>query len=411
MTGATDTHDESPGSPPAAAGKHVVVVGLGLIGSAVAGELARMPSVGRVTTVDPDAYEESNLRSQQITRRDVGEPKATVQARRIRQLAPWIETEAIVDRIENVPPALLRCDAMLGCLDSKASRRDLNALTWHLGAAWIDAGVNAAAGLFARINVYLPAPGAVCHECAWDNVTYKTLDVRHRCGGLSAAAPTNSPAWLGSLAAAVQAAELAKLLAGETEHLAAGKSIVISARYHTLDVTELRPHLDTCRFDHEIWQTAPLNRRPGDVTFGQALQLAGGATSLAVEGRPFVRTVECEQCRQRSGADVFAAPGGSQGPPACRCGGQMFVVGSAMVAAADATDLARLGPLTLDRAGIVVGDVLRLTDAAGRVSRLEIRCDRTPGRMKSMTFSESQPPVTATVGVAETCDAGSGRPV
>ena len=409
MTRATAMKGRPAGRTGPDAGAHIVLIGAGNIGSAVAGELARMPGVARVTVVDPDAYEEKNLASQQITRRDVGKAKAIVQARRIARIAPWIRTRAIVDRVENVPPALLRCDAMAACLDSKAGRRDVNALAWHLGVAWIDSGVNAA-GLLARINVYVPAPGAVCHECAWDDRAYETLGVRFRCGGQAAAAPTNSSAWLGSLAASVQAAELAKLLAGDTEHLAAGKSIVISARYHTLEVTRLSPRPDTCRFDHEIWQTEILNRRPGEVTFGQVLERAGGATSLAVEGRPFVRSVECDLCRQRSSSDLFAPPGGGS-PRPCTCGGQMFDVGSDTADAAEATDLARLEARPLSRAGIVGGDVLRLTDAAGRITRLEIQCDRTSRRMKSTSFSERQVPVPASVGPAEACDEAAQRPV
>ncbi len=390
-------------------GKHVAVIGLGLIGSALTGELVRMPAVGRVTTVDPDVYEERNRRSQQITEDDVGQPKAIAQARRITQIAPWIETEAIVDRVENVPPARLRCDVIAACLDSKAARRDVNALAWHLGVPWIDAGVNAAAGMLARVNVYVPSATAACHECAWDDRAYETLGVRYRCGGGPATAPTNSPAWLGSLAAAIQAAELAKLLAGDVEHLAVGKSIVVSTRYHTLDVTQIQPRPDTCRFDHEIWRTDALSKRPGDMTFGQVLDHAGGATSLAVEGRPFVRTAECEQCRQRSDADYFAAPDGSESPRACACGGQMFAVGSAMTEAAEAPDLSRLQPAPLDRAGIVDGDVIRLTDEAGRTKRLEVRCDRTWKRMKSTVSSERQPLVAATVGPGEPCDTAPGQ--
>ncbi|HEY7545044.1 MAG TPA: ThiF family adenylyltransferase, partial [Blastocatellia bacterium] len=59
--------------------KTVILVGAGgNIGSHLAPHLARMPEVGRVTLIDKDFYESTNLRSQDITARDVGKSKAAV---------------------------------------------------------------------------------------------------------------------------------------------------------------------------------------------------------------------------------------------------------------------------------------------------------------------------------------------
>ena len=356
---------------------HVALVGAGLIGSAAAGELTRMPGLARVTVIDPDDYEVKNLAVQQIDPRDVGRPKAVVQARRIARAAPGVRTDAIVDRVANVPPGLLMCDAILACVDTKAARRDINEVAWHLGVPWIDSGVSAAGGLLARVNVYVPAPGAPCHECTWDDGDYRNIEVPHPCTKhADLAAPTNSPAYLGSLAAAIQVAELTKLLGGRTEHLAAGKSILISALHHSLDVTAI-PRNPACRFDHEIWQIRPLQERPGQMTFGCVLDLArssgndgaAGTAALAVEGRPFVRRLACESCgAERDVLYPVGRPGGGEKAP-CACGGPMSPVGRHLADEIDLADLDAPSADRLSRAGLAAGDVLRLTDSSGRSVR------------------------------------------
>lgn len=366
-------NDASSQPPLATPRAHVVLVGAGNIGSAMAGELARMPVVGCVTVVDPDVYETKNLAAQQIEPSDVGRAKAVVQAERISRLSPSTVTTAIVDRVENVPPGRLRADAIVACVDSKAARRDVNSLAHHLGVPWFDSGVDAAAGLLARVNVYLPGPGSPCHECGWDDGAYETLEAKHACTSDVATSPTNAPAYLGSLAAAVQAAELSKLLNGEREFLAAGKSIVISARYYTLDVTRLVRN-PACRFDHEIWRTELLDHRSGKLTFGQVLDPAGAL--LAVEGRPFVRVAQCDRCMRRGDVRTFALSPEAGAMSPCDCGGRLFPLGCETVDELAPGDLEALRDVPLARAGIGEGDVLRLTGPDGEILRREIACDR-----------------------------------
>lgn len=383
-----ETTESAPASDPTRTA-HVVLVGAGLMGSAMAGELAHMPNVAHVTVVDPDDYEAKNLGVQQIEPADVGRAKALVQAERIARLTPEIGTTAIVDRIENVAPGRLRCDAIAACLDSKAARRDVNALAHHLGVPWLDAGVDAAGGLLVRVNVYRPGPDAPCHECGWDDRAYETIEVLHPCTGDLVTAPTNSPAYLGTLAGALQAAELAKLLAGDTEHLAEGKSIVLSARFHTLDVTRLWRN-PACKFDHAIWRTELLDQRAGQVTIGKVLDEATGAVSLGVEGRPFVRAAQCADCGKTSDMQVFAVPGHIARRARCTCGGALYPVGSEMADDLGSADLEALRDWPLARAGIGAGDVLRLTNRDGTIVRYELPCDRAtaPGGSRQSLIAE-----------------------
>lgn len=242
-----------------------------------------------------------------------------------------------------------------------------------------------AGGLMARVNVYVPAPDAACHECGWDDAAYETMETQYECTNTAhLAAPSNSPAYLGALAASVQAAELAKLLAGRTEHLAAGKSILISALHHTLDVTALTRN-PSCRFDHETWRIKTLKQRPGEMAFGRVLDLAGGAARLAVEGRPFVRLLACEACDAERDVLFLAGrrPRGDAAP--CDCGGTMSPVGSHMT---DEVDLAGVNgwlARRMSRAGIVAGDILRITDRGGRIVRYGFVCGREGCRIRPAT--------------------------
>lgn len=104
-------------------GKSVVVIGLGNIGGFAAGLLARQRGLRRLTLVDRDVYDESNLFSQDITAADVGHPKATVQAERLRRINPALCVEAVLDDIEHVPLGALRADVLVACLDSRRARQ------------------------------------------------------------------------------------------------------------------------------------------------------------------------------------------------------------------------------------------------------------------------------------------------
>ena len=87
----------------------LVVVGAGgNIGSHLVPHLGRMARVGRVVLIDRDAYEPANLTSQDITPRDIGRPKALVQARRLRAINPALEVAAVVGAVEDQPLGLLR---------------------------------------------------------------------------------------------------------------------------------------------------------------------------------------------------------------------------------------------------------------------------------------------------------------
>ena len=281
-------------------GTSAVLIGLGNIGGFAAGLFARLRGLECLTLVDRDTYDESNLFAQDITAADVGKPKAVVQAERLRRIIPALRVEAVVDDIEHVPLGLLRADVLVACLDSRRARQSVNQIAWRLGVPWVDAGVRAES-LLARVNVYAPAAGQPCMECAWDRRDYELVEQVYPCNGdAPASAATNAPASLGALAAALQVLECQKLLAGETESAAVGRQILLDAASHRHFVTSYRRN-PSCRFDHATWQIEMLDRQPHQLTVGDAFALAppgrdADGPALRVEGQVFVMKLTCPAC-------------------------------------------------------------------------------------------------------------------
>jgi len=314
-------------------GKHAVVIGLGNIGSPLVEMLARTEMVSRLTLVDRDIYETTNLCAQAIQPGDVGKPKAFVQAERARRIRPDLHVEAIHSAVGDVPPGRLRGDVVLTGLDSKLSRQQVNQIIWRLGVPWVDAGVMADETL-ARVNAYLPADNQPCSECSWDEKDYQTLEVRRPCQAEDGTVPTHAPAFLGSLAAALQMTELTKILAGDWRSVAVGKQITIAAAAHKLYETTFRRN-PRCRFDHVTCRIHPLPCSPEAFSLGElmiGLERESGVaegTRYYVEGKSFVRRLRCACGEEKP---VFCLVGRmAMGDRSCwRCGGIMDAVGFSM---------------------------------------------------------------------------------
>jgi tRNA A37 threonylcarbamoyladenosine dehydratase len=109
-------------------GAHVVVVGLGGVGSHAAHMLARA-GVGRLRLIDFDNVTLSSLNRHAVaTRQDVGTPKVAALARALRAIVPSCEVEAVQALFSGeYADALLagRPDWVLDCIDDKDTKTDL----------------------------------------------------------------------------------------------------------------------------------------------------------------------------------------------------------------------------------------------------------------------------------------------
>ncbi len=339
--------------------KSVAVIGAGNIGSHLLPLIARMPAVGRVTIVDFDSYEEGNLASQDITRADIGLPKAIRQMVRLRAIHPRLAVVPVVARVEAVPLGALRADVIAACLDSRAARRTVNRIACRLGVPFVDSGVHAD-GMLARVNVYRPGGENVCLECLWEESDYQAERESYACDGSRiAAAPSHSPSSLGALAAALQAIEVEKILAGDWERAACGSEVLIDANSHRHFVTKL-PRNRACRFDHRTFSARALAGPPSALTLADVF--GRGAASIHFEGQPFARQWACGSCR--TSAEFFGLRDRIAGGAVCpQCGGAMRAIGfhslerlspQDVPAAAITAPLSNLGFRTGDVFGAVV---------------------------------------------------------
>ncbi|HEX8000753.1 MAG TPA: ThiF family adenylyltransferase [Pyrinomonadaceae bacterium] len=353
-------------------GKSITVVGCGgNIGSHLVSHLGRMPSVGRVTLIDRDVYEQSNLLTQDITARDVGRRKATVQARRLSRINARLRVKAIAEAVERVPLGLLRADVILACLDSRRSRQYVNQAAWRLGVPWIDTGVEAG-GLLARVNVYAPCDDGPCLECAWDEQDYAALEQSYPCQGFASQTfATNAPSSLGALAASLQAIECEKILSGQMERAAVGRQVLINAAQHKHYVTTYRRNPE-CRFgNHETWRIERLHLRPQDITVRQALELGRsiaslkGQAGLRVESDPFIRKLSCAGCGQTKQLLRLQSRLRTADAACKRCGQRMFAAGVDLSERLEACALSEeLSGRTLHSLGFREGDVFHVGSRA-----------------------------------------------
>jgi molybdopterin/thiamine biosynthesis adenylyltransferase len=339
-----------------------VAGGGGNIGSSLIEHVPRIRSISKVIIIDPDRYESRNLSGQNIDAGDVGCLKARAMASRVRRINPALDVEAIVARVEKLPLGKLRADAVATCLDSRRARDYVNQATRRLGIQyWVDAGIEPD-GLLARVTVFR-SPDTACYRCGRSESEDTSREqVRPCLGDVAAPPPTNSPSALGALAASMQALELQKILGGDRDSVAAGKSITISAAYHRYFLTDLRPD-PACRCQHEPWTIQALDVSPQHLTLGDALELGSagvpnGPSSLSVAGESFVQEMTCMSCDWKRPLTRLAGRLTRRHRRCVKCGGEMMAVGFTQLdrLSGDALPAAILGR-PLARLGFQAGDI------------------------------------------------------
>lgn len=109
-------------------GRHVVIAGVGGVGSYAAEAIARA-GVGHITLLDHDQVAPSNLNRQLVALRStVGQPKAQVMAQRIADIDPGIKVHCVAEflRPENAVDLIpAHADYVLDCIDSIACKAAL----------------------------------------------------------------------------------------------------------------------------------------------------------------------------------------------------------------------------------------------------------------------------------------------
>lgn len=144
----------------------VLMIGMGGLGCPAAMSLARA-GLGFLRIVDFDTVDESNLQRQTLfNTQDIGQPKVLAAQKSLKNINPWIEIDAIQDRVnaENLPSLLTHIDLVLDGSDNFATRDAVN-------KACVDAKVPllsaAAIGFEGQMTLILP--DHACYRCMFQD--------------------------------------------------------------------------------------------------------------------------------------------------------------------------------------------------------------------------------------------------
>ncbi len=193
----------------------VLVAGAGALGNEVIKDLTLF-GVGHIYVVDFDKIEISNLtRSVLFREEDAFEHryKAEVTAKRAMEINPQIKVTPIVGNLfSEVGLALYKSvDVIIGCLDSRLARYQLNRMAMRAGKTWIDGSIENLTGV---VKVY--TPGKSCYECGLSREEFNIIMLRTGCAdvvrsqtsqGRVATTPISA-----SIVGAIQAQEAMKVI-------------------------------------------------------------------------------------------------------------------------------------------------------------------------------------------------------
>jgi len=144
---------------------HVVLIGCGGIGSPALQYLAAA-GVGRLTLIDDDAVDLSNLQRQTVfAEADLGRPKAQAAADWVARFDAALECKAVVGRIaaDNAAELLAGADLVLDGCDNFATRLAVSDACVRLGIPLTSAAVGRFQGQVANFAGHLE--GQSCYRC------------------------------------------------------------------------------------------------------------------------------------------------------------------------------------------------------------------------------------------------------
>ncbi|MBO7581428.1 MAG: HesA/MoeB/ThiF family protein [Bacteroidaceae bacterium] len=158
----------------------VLVAGAGALGNEVVKNLALF-GVGHIYVVDFDQIEISNLTRSILFREEDAYShafKADIVAKRAMEINPQIKVTPIVGNLfSEVGFGLYNSvDVVIGCLDSRIARYQLNRLCMRAGKTWIDGSIENMTG---AVRVY--APGKSCYECGLSREEFNNIMLRTGC--------------------------------------------------------------------------------------------------------------------------------------------------------------------------------------------------------------------------------------
>ena len=208
---------------------HALIIGAGGLGSPVALYLGSA-GVGRITVVDHDVVDETNLQRQiahNLAR--VGHPKAESIVEAIAAINPDVRVTPIVQRADAalLSELIAQADVVLDCTDNFATRHAINrACVKHRKPLVSGAAIR----MDGQLSVFdARTPGNPCYACVFP----ESADLEEtRCATMGVFAP------LVGIVGTMQAAEALKILSGMGSRLV-GRLLMIDGRDLAFNQIEL----------------------------------------------------------------------------------------------------------------------------------------------------------------------------
>jgi len=198
---------------------HALIIGAGGLGSPV-GLYLGSAGVGRITLVDHDRVDATNLQRQIAHRIDrIGHFKTESLAQSIRDINPDVQLNCVGERAN---PAMLnelvpQASVVIDCTDNFATRQAINLACVQHRVPLVS---GAAIGFDAQLSVYDSAAGGPCYACLFPP---EAAPEEVRCATMGVFAP------LVGIVGSMQAAEALKRLMGIGSSLA-GRLLMLDGR-------------------------------------------------------------------------------------------------------------------------------------------------------------------------------------
>lgn len=182
---------------------HVLIIGMGGLGSAVAPYLAAA-GIGQLTLADFDDVDLSNLQRQIIHRTSsIGQNKALSAAQQLAKLNSTIQITAITEQLTDtaLTQYATKADIIVDCSDNFTTRFQLNRISVQTQTPLVS---GAAIRFEGQIGIFNPQnPTSSCYHCLYDETA---LEEENTCSTTGVLAP------LVGVIGCVQAMEVIKLL-------------------------------------------------------------------------------------------------------------------------------------------------------------------------------------------------------